>query len=92
MKRQKAKNRASRPQQERSHPDTTIYLTSNDLAQRFLVTERQICKLAQIGYLPGMKLGKLWRFRRDVIEEWEREQTPMNDIEKLANKIVETGG
>ena len=60
------------------------YLTPHDLAQRFRVTERQVCKLARIGFLPGIKLGKLWRFREDVIEEWERRQMPMDDIVKLA--------
>jgi excisionase family DNA binding protein len=68
------------------------YLTPCDLAQHFRTSNRQICKLARIGYLPGIKFGKLWRFRRDVIEEWERKQIPTNDIEKLANKIVERGG
>ncbi len=89
MKRQKARNQASRPQQEREHSEKVIHLTSHDLAQRFQVTDRQICKLAQIGYLPGMRFGKLWRFSRDVIEEWERKQIPANDIEELANEIVE---
>ncbi len=67
------------------------YLTSNDLARRFRVTERQICKLARIGYLPGIKLGKLWRFREDLIEEWERSQMPTSDIGKLADEIVNGG-
>ena len=67
------------------------YLTSTDLAQRFRVTERQICKLARIGYLPGIKIGKLWRFREEAIEEWERRQMPTNDIVKLADEIVNGG-
>ncbi len=87
MKGQKAKT--SMLQHERKNSDKTKYFTSNDLAQRFVVTERQICKLAQIGYLPGMRFGKLWRFRRDVIEDWERKQILTNDIEELASEIVE---
>lgn len=67
------------------------YLTSHDLAQRFRVTERQVCKLARLGYLPGIKFGKLWRFREDMIEEWEKRQMPINDIEKLANEILNGG-
>jgi excisionase family DNA binding protein len=67
------------------------YFTPHDLAQRFHVTERQICKLARIGYLPGIKFGKLWRFREDMIEEWERRQSPMEDIGKLADEIIKGG-
>ena len=67
------------------------YLTAHDLAQRFRVTERQVCKLARIGYLPGIKFGKLWRFRDDTIEEWERKQRPIDDIGKLADEIINGG-
>jgi excisionase family DNA binding protein len=67
------------------------YMTPRELAKRFRVTERQICKLARIGYLPGIKLGKLWRFRDDAIEEWEQEQMPASDIAELADKIVNGG-
>lgn len=59
MKRKETCNQRPEPQQERNHPEKIIYLTSNDLAQRFRVTERQICKLARIGYLPGIRLGAL---------------------------------
>ena len=68
------------------------WLTPRDLAQHYRTSNRQICKLARIGYLPGIKFGKLWRFKRDVIEEWERKQIPTNDIEKLAMKILSGGG
>ena len=67
------------------------YLTSHDLARHFRVTERQICKLARIGYLPGIKIGRLWRFREETIEEWETRKMPTNDIGKLADEIVNGG-
>jgi excisionase family DNA binding protein len=64
------------------------YLTPHDLARHFRVTERQICKLARAGYLPGIKFGKLWRFREDLIDKWENRQMPIDDIERLANEIL----
>ncbi len=72
-------------------PPKPKYLTPRDLARRFLVSERQICKLARTGYLPAIKFGKLWRFREDAIEEWERSHTPENDLENLANQIINGG-
>jgi excisionase family DNA binding protein len=91
LKRKESCNQRPEPQKERNHPEKIIYLTSHDLAQRFRVTQREICKLARIGYLPAIRLGKLWRFREDVIEGWERKQIPTNDIERLANEILNGG-
>ena len=64
------------------------YLTPKDLAQRYQISERQVTHLARIGYLPGFKIGKLWRFRQDDIEEWERSQTGIDEINKQADEIV----
>ena len=64
------------------------YLTPKDLAQRYQISERQVTHLARIGYLPGFKVGKLWRFRQDDIEEWERSQTGIDEINKQADEIV----
>ncbi|WP_462268704.1 helix-turn-helix domain-containing protein [Desulfobacter sp.] len=34
-------------------------------------------KLAQKGEVPGQKVGKHWRFRRDIIDQWLADsQTP----------------
>ena len=47
------------------------YLTPKDLAQRYQISERQVTHLARIGYLPGFKIGKLWRFKEEDLQEWE---------------------
>ena len=40
-------------------------------ASRYLkVHKATIYKLAQQGELPGFKVGKVWRFKRDKIEAW----------------------
>ena len=61
------------------------YLTPKDLARRFQISERQITHLARVGYLPGIKTGKLWRFQAEAIEVWEKGQY---DIGKMADEIV----
>ena len=38
------------------------------------------------------KIGKLWRFRQDDIEDWERRQTGVDEINKLADEIVREMG
>ena len=63
------------------------YLTPSDLAKRYQVTQQQITKLARNGLLPGIKIGKLWRFRAEAIEEWERSHY---DVTKIADEILGT--
>ena len=64
------------------------YLTPKDLAHRYQISERQVTHLARIGYLPGFKIGKLWRFQQDDIEKWEKRQSVIDEISKLADEIV----
>ena len=71
-----------------SHFMRSHFLRPKDLAERYRISERQITHLARIGYLPGFKIGKLWRFRQDDIEEWEKRQTVIEEISKLADEIV----
>ena len=64
------------------------YLTPKNLAERYQISERQVTHLARIGYLPGFKIGKLWRFRADDIEAWEKRQIGTDEIAKLADEII----
>ena len=64
------------------------YLTPKDLSQRYRISERQVTHLARIGYLPGFKVGKLWRFKPEDIEDWEGRQRGADEIAKLADEII----
>ena len=64
------------------------YLTPKDLADRYRISERQVTHLARIGYLPGIKIGKLWRFREEDIEAWEGRHRGIDEITKLADEII----
>ena len=63
------------------------YLSPKDLAKRYQVTQQQITKLARNGILPAVKVGKLWRFKSEAVEEWERSQY---DVTRIADQIVGT--
>lgn len=45
-------------------------LTIDELAAYLKVAKSTLYKLAQEGKLPGQKVGKHWRFRRVVIDDW----------------------
>lgn len=65
-----------------------MYLTTEELAERYRVTPHQITKMARQGQIPGFKFGKLWRFRKSDVEAWESKQIVIDSIEKIVNGIV----
>ncbi|RYE41298.1 MAG: DNA-binding protein [Hyphomicrobiales bacterium] len=50
----------------------SVFMTSKDLAARWVVSERQIRVMAAGGEIPAMRVGKLWRFSLDKIQAWEK--------------------
>lgn len=43
------------------------YLTSAQVAALFQISERSVVRLAKAGKLPAVRLGTLWRFKRDEV-------------------------
>jgi excisionase family DNA binding protein len=56
-----------RPGRAAAAPDV---LTITDLARYLQVSKSSLYKLAQEGKVPGQKVGKHWRFRRETIDRW----------------------
>lgn len=48
-------------------------LTIEELAAYLKISKSTLYKLAQNGEVPGQKVGKHWRFRRDIIDQWMAE-------------------
>jgi excisionase family DNA binding protein len=51
-------------------PDPGAVLTIDELAEYLKVSKSTLYKLAQEGRIPGQKVGKHWRFRKDAIDRW----------------------
>jgi excisionase family DNA binding protein len=47
-------------------------MTISDLAEYLQVSKSSLYKLVQNGRVPGQKVGKHWRFHKDVVDEWLR--------------------
>lgn len=45
-------------------------MTISDLAEYLQVSKSSLYKLVQQGKVPGQKVGKHWRFRRQTIDNW----------------------
>jgi excisionase family DNA binding protein len=50
-------------------------LTIEELAAYLKISKSTLYKLVQNGEIPGQKVGKHWRFRRDIIDRWMAENT-----------------
>lgn len=44
-------------------------MTTKQLAEYLQMSEITVCRLAREKKLPGMKIGKEWRFKRNVIDK-----------------------
>lgn len=49
---------------------TEMVLTLDELANYQKVSKSTLYKLVQRGEVPGHKVGKHWRFRRETIDLW----------------------
>ena len=46
------------------------WMTLEDVAQYLNVSRDSIYRLAQKGEIPASKVGNLWRFKKDEVDEW----------------------
>lgn len=60
--------------------DVTAILTIDELAEYLKIPKSTLYKLAQEGRIPGQKVGRHWRFRREAIDRW-LEQPPVDTRE-----------
>jgi excisionase family DNA binding protein len=44
--------------------------TVEEVARYLRIQPQTVYKWAQEGHIPGAKLGKEWRFRKSIIDEW----------------------
>ena len=45
-------------------------LSINELSAYLKISKSTLYKLAQEGKLPGQKVGKHWRFRKEAVDRW----------------------
>ena len=50
--------------------DVEEIMTVDEVARHLKLKPQTVYKWAQEGQIPGAKLGKEWRFRRRILDEW----------------------
>jgi excisionase family DNA binding protein len=53
---------------------TPDVMTIDQLAAYLQIAKSSLYKLAQEGKVPGQKVGKHWRFKKDAIDRWLEDQ------------------
>lgn len=51
-------------------------MTIDELSKYLRVAKSTLYKLAQVGRIPGQKVGKHWRFHRGTIDAWLKDYKP----------------
>ena len=59
------------------------FLTAEEVAEYLRLPLSTVYKLVQDKRLPGFKVGKHWRFRKETFEEWIREQEDASTASSL---------
>ena len=49
---------------------TPDVMTLNEVADYLRIPRSTVYKLVREGRIPGQKVGRQWRFRRDTIDRW----------------------
>jgi len=45
-------------------------MTAKEVAEYLRLHVITICKLSKQGKIPSIRIGKVWRFDKEVIDEW----------------------
>ena len=57
-----------------SKTDSKPIMTVTEVAQYLRLSQAKVYRLAKAGEIPAMRIGKSWRFRKDLIDNWFRRQ------------------
>lgn len=61
-------------------------LTIEELADYLKISKSTLYKLAQSGVLPGIKVGRHWRFHREAVDEWLKSHADQLKKEESKNE------
>lgn len=50
--------------------DELTILTVHEVAEYLRMSEAKVYRLAKEGHLPVVRIGKAWRFRKDLLDDW----------------------
>jgi excisionase family DNA binding protein len=55
--------------------DEPAIMTVREVAKYLRLSEAKVYRLVNNGSLPVVRIGKTWRFRKDILDEWLAERS-----------------
>jgi excisionase family DNA binding protein len=52
-----------------------VIMTVKDVAKYLRMSEAKVYRLVKEGLLPAVRIGKTWRFRKDLLDDWLKESS-----------------
>jgi len=53
-------------------------MTVHDVAEYLRLSEAKVYKMANEGRVPALRMGKTWRFKKELIDEWIRREMELS--------------
>ena len=66
------------PDEAQKKIESFTILTVREVAEYLRLSQAKVYRLAKDGSLPVFRIGKAWRFRKDLLDEWLVRQSTMN--------------
>jgi excisionase family DNA binding protein len=60
-----------------AHNDGEV-MTISDVAHYLRISEAKVYELARNGTIPALRIGKSWRFQKDLLKQWVRKSAEAN--------------
>lgn len=58
------------PENSTTKKDPITILTVREVAEYLRMSEAKVYRLANERHLPAVRIGKSWRFRKDLLDRW----------------------
>ena len=59
----------------------------HDVATYLRLSEAKVYRMAKLGIVPAFRVGKSWRFKKDLIDDWIRQQTRLASRQPGAEQL-----
>jgi excisionase family DNA binding protein len=62
-------------------------LTVREVAEYLRMSETKVYRLAKERQLPVIRIGRTWRFRKDLLDDWLSKCTESNMVDQVATSL-----
>ena len=59
----------------RKQAEDSVIMTVKDVAKYLRMSEAKVYRLVKEDLLPAVRIGKTWRFRKDLLDDWLKESS-----------------